>query len=446
MNAAMERISASDRLMLEALQHDTFGYFIRNANSTNGLIADKTDRDSAASTAAVGLALSSYCVAVERGWLTRADAAKSTVTTLRFFDSCERGPTADATGYHGFFYHFLDMSTGRRALQSELSTIDTALLIAGVLTCGWYFSRANDVEAEIRELSDRLYRQVDWQWMCNDGATLGHGWKPECGFLVSAWNQGYSEALLLYILALGSPTYAIEPRGYREWTETFEVKIAYGKSYIYAGPLFIHQLPQVWLDFRGIRDHCDRKFDVDYFENSQRAVHVQRLYAAHNPHGFAHYSKNAWGITASDGPGPTERVIDGVRREFFGYRARGAPFGPDDGTISPWAAITSLPFAPRLVCESIRHATEAFELKDKHGPGFEASFNATFPERIGNRHGWISPSRFGLNEGPIVLMLENYFTGMIWNAFRNNPHVIRGLRAADFRGGWLDDVVATVNR
>ena len=322
MNAAMERISASDRLMLEALQHDTFGYFIRNANSTNGLIADKTDRDSAASTAAVGLALSSYCVAVERGWLTRADAAKSTVTTLRFFDSCERGPTADATGYHGFFYHFLDMSTGRRALQSELSTIDTALLIAGVLTCGWYFSRANDVEAEIRELSDRLYRQVDWQWMCNDGATLGHGWKPECGFLVSAWNQGYSEALLLYILALGSPTYAIEPRGYREWTETFEVKIAYGKSYIYAGPLFIHQLPQVWLDFRGIRDHCDRKFDVDYFENSQRAVHVQRLYAAHNPHGFAHYSKNAWGITASDGPGPTERVIDGVRREFFGYRAR----------------------------------------------------------------------------------------------------------------------------
>jgi hypothetical protein len=396
--------------MLVTLQRETFEYFVRQQDPGNGLVADSNEPGAPASIAAIGLALSAYVVAVERGILPRGAAIPRTLSTLRFFHASPEGPEPDVTGYKGFYYHFLDMKTGRRKWRCELSTIDTALFIAGVLSAGLYFDGASDDEREIRALADALYRRIDWVWALRGGASLSHGWKPENGFLGCSWDRGYSEAMILYVLALGSPTFPIPEWGYRAWTSTFEWRTAYGLSYLYAGPLFIHQLSHVWLDFRGIRDDKNREVDLDYFENSRRATLVHRQYAVDNPRGLAHYSANGWGMTASDGPGPAVRVISGVRREFYGYLARGAPFGPDDGTISPWAVVASLPFAPEIVTDAIRHAVEKLAREGKHGCGFDASYNRTFPARDGSAKGWVSPWRFGLNEGPIVLMIENHLS------------------------------------
>jgi hypothetical protein len=425
-------ITASDRTMLETLQRDTFEYFVRETNPRTGLTADKTEPGSPSSVTATGLCLSAWCVAVERGWMSRAAATARTLTTLRFFHSSAQGPEPDSTGYRGFYYHFLDMNAGRRAWKCELSTIDTAFLIAGVLTVGSYFAGESADEREIRTLADALYRRVEWTWASNGAATIGHGWTPEHGFLKSSWNDGYSEALLLYVLALGSPTFPIDPQGYREWTATFECKTAYGLAYIYAGPLFIHQLSQMWIDFRGVRDDRTRELGWDYFENSRRAALAQQRYAIENPSGFTGYSRDGWGFTAGAGPGPTVRVVEGVRREFFGYKARGAPFGPDDGTISPWAVVASLPFAPDVVCATIRHAIARLAPNRQHRGGFDASFNSTFVEEDKAKQ-WVSPWRFGLNEGPIVLMIENYLSEFVWSIFMRCPYVVAGLRSAGFR-------------
>jgi hypothetical protein len=425
-------IRASDREMLKTLQRDTFDYFVRETNPHSGLTADKTEPHSPSSITATGLALSAWCVAVERGWMSRAEATARTLATLRFFHASAQGPGRDASGYRGFYYHFLDMKTGHRAWRCELSTIDTAFLIAGMLTAGSYFAGESDDEREIRSLADALYRRVEWDWASNGAATIGHGWTSEQGFLTSSWNKGYSEALLLYVLALGSPTFSIDPRGYRQWTATFECKTSYDIAYLYAGPLFIHQLSQMWIDFRSLRDDRNRECGWDYFENSRRATLVQQQYAIENPGGFAGYSKYGWGFTASDGPGETVRVVEGVTREFFGYMARGAPFGPEDGTISPWAVVASLPFAPEVVCETIEHANARLDPNREHRGGFDASFNPTFVvDDKGKR--WVSPWRFGLNEGPIVLMIENYLSAFVWEVFMRNPYVVAGLRSAGFR-------------
>src|SRR5471030_2117781 len=288
---------------LEILQRESFSYFVHETNPANGLVIDKTAPDWPASITATGFALAAYPVGVERGFVSRAAAVERTLATLRFFWNSPHGPQPDATGYKGFYYHFLDMQTGRRAWQCELSTIDTAILMAGALTAASYFVGNNDREREIRELADMLYRRVDWQWALNEKSTLSHGWKPESGFLPYRWDACYSEAHILYVLAMGSPTFPIDPRGYREWTSTFEWKALYDIEHLYAGPLFIHQMSHVWLDFRGIHDDVNRKRGIDYFENSRRASHVQRQYGIENPQGFSHYHQYGWGFTASDGPG-----------------------------------------------------------------------------------------------------------------------------------------------
>ncbi len=424
--------------MLLGLQRDTFAYFAEQVGPSHGLIADSTEPGAPCSIAAVGLGLSACVVAVERGLMPRATAKARALAALRFFRNSAQSDDPDATGYKGFYYHFLDVHTGRRAWRSELSTIDTALLIAGVLTVAQYFDGATSDEVEIRTLADVLYRRVEWSWACNDAGMITMGWTPEGGAMDTAWDQGYSEAHILHVLALGSPTFPIGAETYRRWTSTFERKNVYGFDYLYAGPLFIHQLSHVWLDFRGIRDGTNRVVGFDYFENSRRATLVQRQYAIENPNGFAHYSEFGWGLTASDGPGPSVRIVDGVRREFFGYVARGAPFGPDDGTISPWAVVASLPFAPRVVCDTLHHAIEALARRGKKGMGFDASYNSTFPGSEPGKRGWVSPWKLGLNEGPIILMIENHLTELVWKLFGSSPYAVRGLRAAGFEGGWLD--------
>ena len=434
----MRNPQGTDVEMLELLQAETFKYFLNEVNLETGLIADKTEPGAASSIAAVGLGLTSYIAAIERKLIPRAEAVKRTLAVLRFLASSKQGTEADATEYKGFYYHFLDMNTGKRACDCELSTIDTAILMAGILTVRHYFTNETTEENDIRQLADQLYLRVDWQWALNGGKTISHGWKPESGFLANRWDMRYSEAIILYVLALGSPTYPIDAIGYKEWTSTFEWMKIYDTECFYAGPLFIHQMSHIWLDFKGINDDMNRETGIDYFENSRRATCIQQKYAIENPKGFAHYNKHGWGFTASDGPGPCTVIVNGIEREFYDYIARGVPFGCDDGTISPWAVVASLPFEPEMILKTIRHAIEKLDLKTYSDYGFDASFNPTFPHKGVNPNGWISPWQFGLNQGPIIIMIENFQSGLIWETFKKCPCVINGLKSAGFTGGWLD--------
>jgi len=430
--------------LLTSLMEESFAYFLAEANEANGLVRDKTAADWPASIAAVGLALTIYPIGVERGMMCREGARDRTVTTLRFFAGSRQGRGVRDSGYKGFYYHFLDMNTGERAFNSELSSVDTALLMAGVLTAAAYFTGADPVETEIRALADMLYRRVDWQWMLDGGDLLCHGWKPRSGFLPYHW-KGYDEALILYILALGSPTFPIAAASYDAWLTGYQWKTVYGIDYVYAGPLFIHQLSHVWIDFRGIHDRYMAARGIDYFENSRRATYVQQRYAIHNPYHFERYGEFSWGITASDGPGPAVKTIGGVRRVFYDYIARGVPYGPDDGTLAPWAVVASLPFAPEIVIPTIK-AFCKLHLREVNPYGFKASFSATFKTHDEDRReiGWVSPYHFGINEGPTVVMIDNHREDFIWGLMRGCAHVRAGLRRAGFKGGWLDGAAGEI--
>jgi len=328
------------------------------------------------------------------------------------------------------------MESGRRAWGCELSTVDTALLLAGALAAAAYFQSDAAEEHEIRTLADTLYRRADWRWAQAGGATVTNGWTPEAGFLPWRW-EGYDEALILYILGLGSPTFPLPPETYAAWLSTYQWREVEGIEMIHAGPLFIHQMSHVWIDFRGIQDEYVRERGLDYFENSRRATLAQQRYAVRNPGGFAGYDALSWGLTATDGPGPATLVVDGVERRFFDYEARGIPDGPDDGTLAPWAVATSLPFAPEVVLPSIDYYRNHLDLCAATAYGFKATFNPTFPDHGHNPHGWVSPYHFGINEGPVALMIENHRSGLVWDLMRRCPYVVAGLRRAGFRGGWL---------
>jgi hypothetical protein len=383
----------------------------------------------------VGFALTAYPVGVERKYLTRADAIKRTLITLRFFHDAPQGKGSDAIGYKGFYYHFLNMKTGQREWKSEVSTIDTTYLLAGALTVAMYFDRENKEEREIRKLAEALYLRADWRWAQNRALTVSHGWKPERGFIKYRWS-GYSEALILYVLGLGSPTFPLPPESYRAWTRTYEWKELYGYEFLYAGPLFIHQLSHMWIDFRGIQDEYMSEKGIDYFENSRRAVYVQQAYAMRNPKGFLGYDQLCWGITASDGPGPAVRRINGRTRRFYDYISRSIPDGPDDGTLAPWAVAASLPFAPEAVLPSLRRINQDYpDLTSKYG--FKCSHNPTFSSDKRTGKGWISQGYYGIDQGPVVMMIENYRSGFIWRLMGKCPHIVNGLRRAGFSGGWL---------
>jgi hypothetical protein len=426
----------SDDEMLASLQQDSFSYFIHEINPINGLIRDKSHPHWPASIAAVGLGLAAYVIGVERGLMTRAEAVKRTLTVLKFFASAPHGPQRDATGYKGFYYHFLDMETGRRVWNCELSSVDTAFLIAGMLAAAAYYQHETKEEEQIRNLADELYRRVDWRWMQNGQAAVSHGWTPERGFLTYQWT-GYDEALIIYLLGLGSPTHSLSEESYAAWTSTYKWKKIYDIEFLYAGPLFVHQLSHVWIDFRSIQDSFMREHNTDYFENSRSAALVQQRYAVRNPLEFKHYSEYCWGITSSDGPGPVTRQVDGILRVFYAYIGRGAPYGPDDGTLAPWAVVASLPFAPDVVLPTIKKC-EGMNLRKAEKYGYKATFNPTFPVEPYQEFGWVSPYHFGLNQGPIVLMIENYRTGLLWSLMRKCSYLETGLRRAGFKGGWLE--------
>jgi hypothetical protein len=419
--------------LLDGIEHAAFGYFRQTVNPANGLVADTTRDHWPCSIAVVGFALSVYPVAVERGWLSRDEALELSLAALRFFRDSDQSGTPDSTGYNGFYYHFLDMQTGSRMWRSELSMIDTALLMAGVLTASMYFNAEIAREAELREIAEQLYRRVDWRWSQDGGKTIMQGWKPESGFLHYGW-EGYSESIVLYVLALGSPTHPPGPDTYEAWTATYQWENLYDIDFLYAGPLFIHQFSHAWIDFRGIRDAFMREKRSDYFENSRRAVLVQREYAKRNPGEFAGYDEDCWGLTACDGPSYEMQEGHGDDRRLFGYTARGVPYGPDDGTLAGWAPLASLPFAPELVLSAANAMQRRYpEMRPDHR--YASSFNPGLIDAAGQC--WVSAGHYGLDQGIVTMMIENHRTQLIWRLMRKCSHVVAGLRRAGFAGGWL---------
>jgi hypothetical protein len=431
-----------DEELAVRLQRAAFSYFLDYVNPATGLVADTSRAGSPASIAVVGFALSSYPVGVERGWISRARAAEITHTTLRFLWESAQGEGGETSGYKGFYYHFLDMATGRRVWGCELSIVDTALLIAGVLTVGAYFtgsgtateiSDGDALESSIRDLADRLYRRVDWQWARDGSGSIAQGWKPECGFLHYGW-EGYNEATIVYVLGLGSPTHALPATSFAAWMATYQWEHLLGFNVLYSGPLFTHLFSHAWIDYRGIQDAFMRAKGCDYFVNTQRSIALHREYATRNPHGFAGYGADLWGLSAGDGPSPRQMHRNRHDRRFYGYMARGAPYGPDDGTLAPWAMLASLPFAPIAALSGVRRLLADYPeacREDRFASGLN-------PSCTDGGHTWRSEGWYGLDQGLLVMMIENHRSGLPWRLLRGSPYVRAGLRSAGFTGGWLE--------
>jgi len=430
--------SAQQQAFLEELQRDTFRFFWEASPSMNGLTPDRSPGGDVSSVAAVGFALTSYLVGVERGYVTRAEAAARTRATLETLWRAAQGPGADGVaGHHGLFYHFLDGRQCVRAWGSELSTIDTALLMAGVLSSQAYFDRDEEQERAIRLLADGLYRRVDWAWASSPRhpPLLSMGWSPEAGFLDVDW-RGYNEGMLLYVLALGSPTHPVDPRAWEDWTSSYQWEAANGPPHVTFGPLFGHQYSHVWIDFRGIQDHVMQAKKTDYFTNSVLATYANRAYCIANPGRWKGYGELAWGLTASDGPLDERRAQDGGASPFHAYWARGADASWDDGTIAPTAVGGSVPFAPEVAIPTLVSLRERFGDR-LYGPyGFRDAFNLSYPDAAGA--GWFDDQYLAIDEGPILLMVENYRTGFVWELLKKSAYVTDGLRRAGFSGGWLD--------
>jgi hypothetical protein len=432
---------------LDTVEHRSFDFFWRVSDPKTGLTPDRALAPTFSSIAAVGFALTAYPIGAERGYVTREEAAERTLATLRFLYDSPQGPDdrADA-GFKGFFYHFLDMKTGHRFGPSELSTIDTSLLLAGALFAQGYFDASTPVEASIRAYADSLYRRVDWSWAQNYPPAITLGWSPDSGFMPYDW-RGYNEGMILYVLALGSPTHPVGPEVWGEYERTYRWGTYFGQNYLAFPPLFGHQYSQVWIDFRGIRDDYMRAHGSDYFENSRRAAYAQRSYAEADSAGWVGYGPNVWGLTACDGPYDTTIVDQGRVRRFREYAARGAAFTRvnDDGTIAPTAAGGSVAFAPEIAIPALLAMRHQYGDNIFSTYGFVDAFNPSFTlpvkmynGRVDPGQGWFDSDYLGIDEGPIVAMIENYRSGLIWQVMRKNPYIVLGLKRAGFKDGWLE--------
>ena len=445
----VENRTYADDPFLDTLAARTFGYFWDYTNPDNGLTPDRAPRITFSSVAAIGFALTAYGVGVERGFVTREEAADRVVMTLRFLWNAPQGTDPiGMTGYRGFFYHFLDMETGERFRNTELSTIDTALLMAGVLFAREYFDGSAAEEQEIRNLADSLYLRVEWDWAVVRPGLISMGWDPNVGYHSHDY-EGYDEAMILYLLALGTPTYPAAEDVWEGFTSTYLWGDFYGQEHVNFSPLFGHQYSHVWVDFRGIRDAYMREKGIDYFENSRRATLSQQAYAIDNPGDWIGYSNEIWGLTACDGPAGMRRTVNGTERQFHQYSARGASLEHivDDGTIAPTAAGGSIPFAPEITIPALK------AMKAQYGDhlfaeyGFLDAFNPSFTFAdvpLGHGHvvpdvGWFDGEYLGIDQGPIIAMIENYRSRLIWETMKSSPYLIRGLQRAGFTGGWIDE-------
>jgi len=396
---------------LNDVEQRTFHYFWDLADPDTHLIPDRAPTPSFSSIAAVGFGLTAYGIGAERGYVTRDAAAQRTLATLQSLLAMKQGPEPrGVSGYKGFFYHFLDMKTAERFKDVELSTVDTSLLMAGVLFAQSYFDRDNATEKAIGDTAETLYERIDWQWEQARPPAISMGWTPEQGFHTYDW-RGYNEAMIVIILALGSPTHPVDPAAWGEYHKTDKWGTFYGQQHFLFAPLFGHQYSQIWIDFRGIQDDNIRAHGIDYFENSRRATLAQRAY------GKEKYGDDIWGLTACDGP--------------HDYAARGATEGDirDDGTIAPTAAISSMPFTPELSQAAMRSMIAKYGDKLYKTYGFVDAFNPA--------QNWFDKDYLGIDQGPIICMIENSRSELVWKTMRKNPHIVRGLKRAGFSGGWL---------
>ncbi|MBO9740951.1 hypothetical protein J7432_18565 [Xanthomonas axonopodis pv. begoniae] len=431
------------------IERRTFQFFWDTTNEVNGLSPDRFPSRPFASIASVGFALTAYPIGIENGWVSRNQAIDRTLTTLKFFRDAPMGPQKTGrAGYKGFYYHFLDMQQGNRYDSwVELSSVDTALLMMGVLFTQSYYDGDDPREKEIRQIADTLYKRVDWRWLQQRAPLISMGWFPESGFINHDW-MGYNEAMMLYILALGSPTHGVDSDAWTSWTRTYnnDWGVYQGQEYLSFGPLFGHQYSHVWIDFRDIQDQYMRERGIDYFLNSRRATLAQRDYAIDNPMKWKDYGENVWGLTASDGPQNTSQEYRGEQRQFRHYSSRGAGLREnfDDGTIAPTAAISSIVFAPEVVIPATQEMHKRYGDFLYSSYGFLDSFNPTFnydiPLKTGRMvpdRGWVASDYIAIDQGPILAMIANYQNEFVWNVMKKNPYIRAGLERAGFTGGWL---------
>ena len=437
--------------LLDDVQKRSFDFFWDTTNPANGLAPDRWPNPPFASIAAVGFALTAYPVGVERGFITREQARARTLATARFFRDAPQGPEASGkAGHKGFFYHFLDLKTGARIAGTELSTVDTSLLLAGLMFSQSYFDGADAQEVEIRAAVDTIAGRVDWAWAQQNHAPLvSMGWLPESGFIPADWS-GYNEAMLVVLMGMASPTQPLSAKAWSALTASYDSNWSRTQGYDYLSfqALFAHQFTHLWVDFRGIQDAYIRGRGIDYFENSRRATYAQRAYAVANPLHCKGYGANVWGISASDGPGDFKLTdYAGQVLQFKDYFSRGvgAPNPFDDCTIAPSAAASSLPFAPEIVIPAVQALQQQYGDTVYAKYGFLEAFNPSFVDaqaklsngRVVPGFGWVDTDYLGIDQGPIVAMIENYRSDFVWRTMRKNANLRRALLNAGFSGGWL---------
>jgi hypothetical protein len=391
-------LSPADDAFLEELERRNFQYFWDQASPSTGLVRDranvlKNENSLVASIAATGFGLTAMCIAQQRQFLEFDDAHDRVLTTLRFL--WKKMPT-----HRGFFYHFADINTGERVWDSEVSSVDTAILLCGLLTCRRHFEE----HSEISRLAYQIFNRVDWSWLSEDTSLLPHGWTPEFGFLPYRWDY-YSEMMMIYLLGLGSLPHPLPAQAWDAWKRT---KFEYdGIPYIGSfAPLFVNQYSHAWFDFRGKRDKY-----ADYFRNSILATDVHRRFCIELGRQFSDYSDDLWGITASDSQ--------------KGYVIWGGPpmMGPIDGTVAPSAAAGSLPFMPQPVMRVLRNIKDHYS-KAWCQYGFVDAFNPL--------KNWYDTDVVGIDTGITMLMAENVRTGFVWNTFMKNQEATRGMERAGF--------------
>lgn len=411
--AAAFQLQPADHTFVDEVQRASFQFFIEQSHPETGLVADRaraegTNRPSLSSIASTGFGLTSLCIASERQWIAPVDAENQALKTLRFLH--DKMPHVN-----GFYYHFVNNATGERAGRNEVSSIDTALLLAGVLTARQYFK--ND---EIERLTAGIYGRIDWNWMLNGQKTLSMGWKPETGFIKHRWAH-YNESMLLYLLAMGSPTHAIPAESWKAW-ERSEVKTYNGHTFIHCAPLFTHQFSHAWIDFRNQRDDV-----ADYFRNSTLATLAQRQFCADQNKRFPQWSQELWGLTAAD--------------TVKGYKAFGTALDAHDerfldGTLVPCAPGGSLPFAPEECLSVLRKLKNDYSDKIFKRYGFVDAFNP--------HTGWFAPDVIGIDVGITLVMAENLRSGFVWKNFMQNTELQNAMKHAGFRAVSNDEAAILV--
>ena len=384
-------LAMDDETLLNAVARETFDFFWHEASPNTGLILDRNAPNAAASIASVGFGLAAIPVAIERGWITHEAGYERARLAISTFVN------GGVQGEHGFFYHFVDVETGERRWNSEVSSIDTTLLVAGALVAGQYFE-----ETEVQQLANTLYENVEWDWMMSTGSVPRMGWLPERGFLREAWDH-FDESLILYVLALGSPTHPIPASTWDSWRRPVNVADEY--IYLPGEPLFVYQFPLAFVNLRNMEDAY-----ANYWNNAVRACERNRQFALDRSDKFETYRNGVWGLSASDGP--------------FGYRAYGAYEGNHDGTVAPYASIACLLFTPDDALEGLRALLNTYGSRVWREYGFVSAINAD--------EDWYSREHIGIDQGDILLMISNRQDGAVWRLFMSHPHVQAGLDAMGF--------------